>query len=259
MKRCTSTCIAKNIDLDQLQQQLETAANGTRYRDALHLALADGHLFIFSYGVIVQWGLPDQVLAEINNQVNAFCCGLHERPLQDNFTFEIGAAENRIRGDHIGIMGKEPLELLALSHGLAQSSKLEEFEEYAAQTIEENAQIPRSIAETGRTRLSRKTLARMRGRLFLAQSDINLNYPLLDTPEFFWEYPELEGLYNLTARYLDVHSRIEVLNRKLAIIHALFGMLADELKHEHSSLLEWIIIWLIAIEIVIFVFEILSG
>jgi len=92
----------------------------------------------------------------------------------------------------------------------------------------------------------------MRGRLFLVESDILLHHALLDTPEFFWEYPELEEHYRRVATYLDVTPRVEVLNKKLQIIHDMFGMLADEQKHKHSSQLEWIIIWLIAIEIFIF-------
>ena len=32
-------------------------------------------------------------------------------------------------------------------------------------------------------------------------------------------------------------------------------MIADEQKHAHSSLLEWIIIWLIAIDIVIILWQ----
>ncbi|MDD1623685.1 MAG: RMD1 family protein, partial [Methylococcaceae bacterium] len=43
--------------------------------------------------------------------------------------------------------------------------------------------------------------------------------------------------------------RTEVLSKKLETIHELFEMLADEQKHRHSSILEWIIIWLIAFEI----------
>ena len=92
----------------------------------------------------------------------------------------------------------------------------------------------------------------MRGRLFLVESDILLHHALLDTPEFFWEYPELEADYRRMASYLDITPRVEVLNKKLQIIHDMFDMLADEQKHQHSSLLEWIIIWLIAIEIAIF-------
>ncbi|MDH5258855.1 MAG: RMD1 family protein, partial [Gammaproteobacteria bacterium] len=46
--------------------------------------------------------------------------------------------------------------------------------------------------------------------------------------------------------------RMEVLSKKLETIHELFNMIADELRHKHSSMLEWIIIWLIAFEIVVF-------
>ncbi|MFT4940233.1 MAG: putative Rmd1/YagE family protein, partial [Paraglaciecola sp.] len=72
------------------------------------------------------------------------------------------------------------------------------------------------------------------------------------TPEFFWEYPEFESIYNLAARYLEIHTRVDLLSKKLATIHELFDMLADEQKHQHSSFLEWIIIILIAVEIVMF-------
>ena len=80
-----------------------------------------------------------------------------------------------------------------------------------------------------------------------------LNFSLLDTPQFFWDYPEVEPLYSMVSRYLDVVSRINVLNRKLETIHELLDMLANEQNHKHSSTLEWIIIILIALEIVIFV------
>jgi len=45
---------------------------------------------------------------------------------------------------------------------------------------------------------------------------------------------------------------VDVLSKKLETIHDLFEMIADEQKHKHSSLLEWIIIWLIFFEIVVF-------
>ncbi|WP_417535681.1 hypothetical protein [Methylophaga sp.] len=47
-------------------------------------------------------------------------------------------------------------------------------------------------------------------------------------------------------------ARINVLNKKLESIHELLDMLANEQNHKHSSTLEWIIIILIALEIVLF-------
>ena len=141
---------------------------------------------------------------------------------------------------------------LAVSHALAQSLKLNEYEGQAQQTIQDHAHIPQALAETGKIELSRRNIAKIRGKLYSTKSDIILHYGLLDTPEFFWEYPEYESTYNLAARYLEIHQRVELLSKKLATIHELFDMLADEQKHQHSSFLEWIIIILIAVEIVMF-------
>ena len=54
----------------------------------------------------------------------------------------------------------------------------------------------------------------------------------------------------MIANHLDLETRIEVLNQRLDIVHDLFEMLGNELNHQHSSKLEWIIIWLIVIEVV---------
>jgi uncharacterized Rmd1/YagE family protein len=54
----------------------------------------------------------------------------------------------------------------------------------------------------------------------------------------------------MAANYLEIRQRTDVLSKKLETIHELLEMLADEQKHQHSSALEWIIIWLIAVEIV---------
>lgn len=129
--------------------------------------------------------------------------------------------------------------------------KLLELEASAESTIAATENIPSNMSRTGSSKLGRREIARMRGHLFLVQSEINLQHALLDTPEFFWEYPEVEDRYTMLRHYLEVKSRIDLLNRKLGIIHDIFGMLADEQKHSHSSFLEWIIIWLIAVDIVL--------
>lgn len=115
--------------------------------------------------------------------------------------------------------------------------------------------LPEALAKTGKIALNRKDIAKIRGTLFSTKSDIILHYGLLDTPDFFWEYPEFEAIYNAVVRYLEIHQRVDLLSKKLATIHELFEMLADEQKHQHSSFLEWIIIVLIAIEIVIYFAE----
>jgi uncharacterized Rmd1/YagE family protein len=172
--------------------------------------------------------------------------------IDDEFTFEAGAEKLFIKNDHIYLSDDNVMTRLAISHGIAQSTQLGQFEYQVQDTISDTAHIPENIAKTGSSQLSRKQLARLRGRLFITKSDIMLNYDLLDVPDFFWEYPELDNYYVIVAEYLEIRQRIEVLSKKLETIHELFEMMADEQKHKHSSLLEWIIIWLIAFEIVVF-------
>jgi uncharacterized Rmd1/YagE family protein len=251
MNHCICTCFAKGIDFTKLKHYFGERFPIHIYRDAMHLELG-GHAFIFDYGVLVSWDLPGEEEQKLKQELVDQATGPLSHPATDEFSFEVNAEHNSIHSDHISLSGHGPLDLLAVSHGLAQSIVLAVFEDQAMKTIEETGDIPNSMAQDGTIHLSRRAIGKMRGHLFLVESDINLNYGLLDTPEFFWEYPDLEELYLMTTRYLDVQPRIEVLNRKLGIIRELYDMLADEQKYKHSSFLEWIIIWLIAIEIIIF-------
>jgi uncharacterized Rmd1/YagE family protein len=77
----------------------------------------------------------------------------------------------------------------------------------------------------------------------------------LGAPEFFWENPAFESYYIKAATYLEIQKRVDVLNKRLDVTRELFEMLSDELRHQHSSTLEIIIIWLIAIEIAIVIIQ----
>ena len=62
----------------------------------------------------------------------------------------------------------------------------------------------------------------------------------------------MEHYYLSLSRYLEIAPRATVLKNRLEVIQELLEMMADEQKHSHSSMLEWIIIILIAIEIGLF-------
>jgi len=249
---CQVICYAESFDFKALSDALLTLGRGACYRDVFYLKLEQGSCAIFPFGVAVYWNLRNDVIERLSAQMQQ----LANRPLPqeevDHFSYILGCERNRFSHDHIEMTDNEPLTLLATSHALAQSTKLSVFELHAQKTIESTSGIPRKLAETGSTSLSRSQTAKMRGQLFMTKSDIILKYELLDTPEFFWEYPELQATYDVGANYLELQQRIQILSLKLETIHELFEMLADDLKHQHSSKLEWIIIWLIAVEIVIF-------
>ncbi|CBL44997.1 Conserved hypothetical protein [gamma proteobacterium HdN1] len=252
---CEAVCLGDRFDFKALHEHLMANYRCTLYRDVLGIELQSGHCFVFPYGVIVHWDIPEDLKKRLRNEFLPFVNQSTQPPATEIYSFSEGYSHFRITRDHIEIPSIQPMPMIAISHALAQSIKLGTFEEQALQTIRDTAHIPRALAETGRIELPRRETAKIRGKLFLTKSDIILKYDLLDTPEFFWEYPELDATYQIFANYLEIRSRTNVLSQRLETIRELFEMLADEQKHKHSSTLEWIIIWLIAVEIFIFLFN----
>lgn len=253
--RCTSYCTATSYDLLPLYQELKKEEKTHLYRDVIHVqrkegARIKGEIFYFAYGAVVSWGLSEQEELLLLSPLKKFENGTFSTIEMDEFTFSYG--ENmRIDEDHLILQNKSVLTKFAISHGLAQSVKLSIFEEKIRKIIDKTNKLPSSLAKKGKIPLSRKEISRKMGALFLERNYINLNTEILETPEFFWDHPELEPFYRRTASYLDIGKRGEALNKRLAIVHELFEILSNELNHQHASRLEWTIIILILIEVVL--------
>lgn len=250
--RCLSCCSATAYHILPFYEHLRESYKTALHRNVIHIEIPNsfgkGDVFYFSYGATVCWGLSKEDEERFLTEVKAF----EQLPLEvqetDIFTFTIGEAP-KISKDEIIVHNKDTLTLLALSHGLAQSVKLAAFEAAIQKTFNNTKHIPEDLAIQGKVPLSRREIRRKMGELFIERNSVNLHFDVLDTPEFFWEYPELEPLYTMIANYLDIRARVEVLNLRLNVVHELFEMLGNELNHQHSSRLEWTIIGLICIEV----------
>lgn len=253
--RCTTYCTAAAYDIPRLFQSLQKFGVAQLFRDCAHVTIKEekktkGDIFYFSYGCVVLWGFTDEEEQAILGSLKEFERNSTPKPEMDEFTFRYGD-NMRIEEDEIVLQTKNTLTKLAISYGLAQSVKLTTFEETIQKTIDNTKYLPEHLATKGKISMSRKEISKKMGELFIERNFINTHSDILDTPEFFWNYPELEPFYRRTSHYLDVSKRVEVLNKRLGVVHELFEILSNELNHQHSSRLEWTIIILILIEITI--------
>jgi uncharacterized Rmd1/YagE family protein len=257
--RCTGYCTASSYDIPRLFQELQRRGPAQLYRDVIHSQIQEekrtrGDIFYFSYGVTIFWGFTADEEREILKTLREFEKETHQKPEIDEFTFAFGD-NMKIEEDEIVLQNKSTLTKLAISHGIAQSVKLTIFEEMIQKTIDHTKYLPTSLAKHGKIALSRKEISQKMGEIFIERNFINLHSEILDTPEFFWEHPELEPFYRRTAHYLDVTKRVELLNKRLNVVHELFEVLSSELNHQHSSRLELAIIGLIFIEITLVILK----
>lgn len=257
--RCTCYSTAATYDTPRLFQHLQRLGPTQLFRDVVHIQIVEdnrlkGDLFYFSYGTVVCWGFTEQEEKEIIQSLKEFEREPHPKIELDEFTFDYAEAI-KIEEDEILLHNKSTLTKLAVSHGIAQSVKLSTFEELIKKTIEHTKTLPLDLARKGKIPLSRKEISQKMGEIFIERNFINLHSDILDTPEFFWDYPELEPFYRRTAHYLDVSKRVEILNKRLNVVHELFEILSSELNHQHTSRLELIIIVLIFIEVTLALFR----
>jgi uncharacterized Rmd1/YagE family protein len=220
-------------------------------KDAVIINLEeDEQIILFKYGVFICWNVKFENIKFFMDFIKNFEINSFDIPFIEelNYTLE---NEFKINFDTIYLNNLSNISKIAISQALAQNVKLDQFEKELLTSIENNSSIPLQLAHTGKINLTKKEISKKIGELFLVKSKMNLHYDLLDTPEFFWEYPEYENQYEKLIKYLDIKSRVEVLNKKLEVIQELLHVLGDEQKHRYSSFLEWIIIILIAFEIVI--------
>lgn len=251
---CYAFCTATSYRIKSFYEAIRSRYRATLYRDVVHVEKPmEGYradVFFFPYGVTVFWGLPRNEALIFLEEIKGFESAALEDIETDEFSYVYGET-SKVAEDIITLPDHNVLIRFAISHGIAQSVKLGTFESAIQKTFNSMKSIPEDLAKQGKIRLSRKEIRTRMGALFIERTTINLHLDILDTPEIFWEYPELESYYKMISNYLDLQTRVEVLNQRLSIMHELFEMLGNELNHQHSSRLELVIIWLIVIEVIL--------
>ncbi|KAF1985618.1 DUF155-domain-containing protein [Aulographum hederae CBS 113979] len=170
----------------------------------------------------------------------------------EEFHFEYNPAipRPRIFNDMITLRSGDHMIKLAMSHAIAQSTKLSFFEERMAGTMDEASWVPRRLALTGKLGMGREEVVRILGALFVGRVDVNLSSNMLDTPSFFWESePTLHPLYTSMREYLEIHPRVTVLNERCRVFLDLAEILSDSIADNKMTRITWIIIVLIVLSI----------
>ena len=220
---------------------------------------AAGDVFVFDYGVAACWGLlPAQEEVVLAALLGGGCAaGALPASLRERDAFEVAFAPglaaagsgnkglcsilNGVITLDARFQAQPALAQLAVSHAIAQSTKLCVFESRVTRLAEASAHIPSAMAAAGEVRMPRREAARLTGQLFLQRSAVNLLSTVLDVPDFLWDSAdELQGVYSAVTKYLELKSRVAVLNARYAVLETMLTMVQSQLNDNHASRLEWI-------------------
>lgn len=136
---------------------------------------------------------------------------------------------------------------------LSQSVGLEISEKSLESKMTESKKIYDTLEELKIK--DRKNLMRFASSIAKERFHILNKLYLLDKPDILWDDVELESLYNQLSAQLDLKSRFEVIEYKLSYLKESVDFATGRVNQKSSEFLEWIIIWLIVIEVVFSIYE----
>ncbi|KAI6107848.1 hypothetical protein EV401DRAFT_2076942 [Pisolithus croceorrhizus] len=262
----------------------ENGSGKRRKRSKFNTIPSEADVFVFSYGTVVIWGMTETQERRFLSSIRRFEV---ERSAPEDIEMEelnyYYANYSRIYNDVITLRkGSGYMTKLSLSHALSQSVKISLFEALVSSKIEDTKDIPEILSETGKIGMPHKGISRsvpssfsppthapvpdvrrpaeiMRktGELFILRTNINSVGSVLDSPEVFWSYPDLQPLYEAARSYLEIPQRLELLNTRLEVLQDMLQLLKESSSSRHAERLEQIVIALIGIEIVLGIITIL--
>lgn len=262
--KCYFYCTAESYKLKSILEYFRTKEIKCElFDEAVYIQITDQgpdniDIFFFEYGCSIIWGGNEAICKDIINQIKPFESNPLPNTKDDLSTYILSTSQKSFISedeDKIILESDDMLIKLSMSHAFAQSVKLIHFEEVVSRTIEVTKSLTHELATYGKISLSRSQLAKKVGVLFVERSSINLSVDVLDIPEFFWRRPKYEPYYLMASAYMDIGTRLDILNRRLSVVHDFYSILSEELNHIHSSRLELTIIILIVIEVLLVILK----
>ncbi|ELU17149.1 hypothetical protein CAPTEDRAFT_24332, partial [Capitella teleta] len=219
-------------------------------------------IFFFREGSVVFWNMPEvertPVLLSIRTfEDSPYNMELVQEELEDlqySYTEDTTRLTNEEeiqfqKQEFLDEEGSHQLEKYTFSNALSLSVKLSIWEASLANYVDSIEGIVQDLKEGRKIRATEEEVLRKSGELFTLKHLINLSSDLLDTPDFYWDRNKLENLYNQTRGFLNIVKRTKIMNERLSHCLELTSLLSEHLKDKHHTRLEWMIIWLIFIEV----------
>ncbi|RYZ20385.1 MAG: RMD1 family protein [Chitinophagaceae bacterium] len=251
--------VADSIDIKGFRS-LFTADLHYSDADELFYRLAGNEfVYIFKYGVVCFLNCDEVRIGHLLQLVRGLAKNPQDEPLNEDFIVETHATENRISYSKIEVMRTDVEVLRLVMLNVSQSVALDYFSDHTSALLRETNQHTAHLEQKGRLFISGRKLQRFIARTLMLRNNIVENLYIFDSPPEVWEDEELSRVDVGLKRTFDLQERSRYIVESLQIVKDNLDLFRDIMKYRHSNTLEWIVIILIAIEVMPFIWSLITG
>jgi uncharacterized Rmd1/YagE family protein len=195
------------------------------------------------------WSRSDETRAKVGPELHP--------PMREEIVIEIDEQKpSEALFDRVVLprLDAESVELVALV--VAQSAAMECYEDDVDTLLAKVQIVARELQEHGKTRGSVRDLVRFVGSGMTTRNQVVYALSLLDAPDLVWNDERLDRVYRGLRQTFEIEARYRALREKLMMTQDNLEILVDLGQHRRSLWLESAVAIMIALEVVLFVYQI---
>ncbi|KAF8040445.1 hypothetical protein BT93_B2620 [Corymbia citriodora subsp. variegata] len=219
------------------------------------------YMVVFQYGSVILFNIEDHEIETYLKIVRRHASGLLPQTWKDDYAVkEQPLLDGDMEGgpDYIVLKALDTDGIRIIGSVLGQSIALDYFVSQIDGMVEEFAYINRKMETTGTFTMDRKKLLQLVGKANSNLADVILKVGLFERSEIAWREAKYAQIYEYLREEYEVTQRFGNLNFKLKFVEHNIHFLQEVLQNNRSNLMEWCIIFLLSIENVISLYEILK-
>jgi len=241
--------IADTIDIKQFKVAFKGELCRSDADELFYKTGSEQYIYVFKYGVVCFLNYDAIKISAFLQLISSFCKNLFVEQLSEEFIIETEAKETKIGYNKIEIVSADIEVVRLIMLNVSQSVALDYYSAQTDKLLEESNYHTRSLEKRGRLDISGVSLKKYIGKTLLLKNRISENLYIFDSPPETWENENLNKIDLGLKKTFDLQERFRDVSEGLQIVKDNLELFKDLLQYRNSTLLEWIIIILILVEV----------
>lgn len=242
--------IADNINIKGFKNSFE-AKPTFQSASELFYTLGDKYMTIYNNGVVAFANLENADIDILVDKIKPHMKNPQERIMElikiefvdnDKVTFEddILQVPTEFKGNDL---------FRIVMYDLSQTVGIDYYSSTSEKLLGEVEKFAEELETKGKLSISKIEMNKFIGKSLSTKNKIVNNLYIFDVPDIAWDDPSLEIVHKVMSRNFDLQNRIKELQYTFEVIDDNLDKFQGMQQHEHSALLEIVVIILIFVEI----------
>ena len=247
--KLSAILVANQLDIKGIKAYLEIKTSSESSTELLYSFGNDRYQYYFNYGVIIFSRHSEEEIKIAIKAIHPYLKDPNNNWLRDDH--QISVQEGKMEFDFAQlIVDHLDAKVIRIAmFNLAQSVALDYYHHVTENLLTEIKGFTRHLESTGKLSINRRKMLKFIGKSLNTQNDIADNIYIFDAPEQVWDDEYLDKLHKGLMRHFDLRVRFSEIEYTLRIIEDNLRVFREISHQRESSILEWIIIVLILVEV----------